>query len=276
MTPRVKQRERYVVLKISAIVLAFFLGISAAWWVTSQNADANSGAGGTEPDAGILSSDGNTSDSSDEIFTVPSPNPDLESPEFLSPRPPEPEPDPTFTEEDIIKTGSGKFSVAGGDSDATGPDPQKYRVEVEEGLPFDADVTAKIIDEILGDPRGWTAQGKHQLQRVTDDSFDFRTLIASPDTVDKLCAPLRTLGKVSCGRDGRATLNAIRWAVGADSFADDLDNYRRYLVNHEVGHLLGYPHESCPNSGELAPIMVQQTRSTEGCLPNPWPHPNAD
>src|SRR5690625_5144725 len=109
MTSRLKQREQYLLLKIGAILLAFLLGISTAWWVTSQNTDVNPGAGGAQPDSGVLSS--GESDSNDEVFTVSPPEPELESPEFLPPRPPEPEPDPTFTEEDIIKTGSGKFSV---------------------------------------------------------------------------------------------------------------------------------------------------------------------
>ncbi|MDN5717960.1 MAG: DUF3152 domain-containing protein, partial [Janibacter sp.] len=51
----------------------------------------------------------------------------------------------------------------------------------------------------------------------------------------------------------------------------DLQLYRHYLVNHEVGHGLGKGHERCPRKGSPAPVMVQQTLSLHGCTANPWP-----
>src|SRR5690625_6734662 len=135
-------------------------------------------------------------------------------------------PDPliSVTEDDSVKTGSGEFNIADGGSEPSGANPTKYRVEVEKELPFNIDETAQFIDETLADPRGWGAEGKHAFQRVSDDSYDFRIVIATPDTVDELCAPLRTNGKVSFCLDGRAKLNGLRWAVGCDGIGDTIVN----------------------------------------------------
>ena len=66
-------------------------------------------------------------------------------------------------------------------------------------------------------------------------------------------------------------LNAERWARGASAYGRDLAGYRRYLVNHEVGHALGEPHRPCPGPGLAAPVMMPQTEGVEACRPNPWP-----
>ena len=31
-------------------------------------------------------------------------------------------------------------------------------------------------------------------------------------------------------------LNAVRWYNGAEAYGADIDTYRIYLMNHEVGH----------------------------------------
>ena len=174
---------------------------------------------------------------------------------------------------EIPAEGTGGFAVATGGTDQVGTGRLiRYTVEVEAGLPFTPAEIAGAVDATLADPRGWTALGDHAFQR-TEAGGDLRVLLATPATTDALCAPLRTRGEVSCRTGALVVINARRWADGVESYGDALDAYREYVVNHEVGHALGFGHVTCPGAGEPAPVMLQQTYGLDGCLPNPWPDP---
>jgi Protein of unknown function (DUF3152) len=190
-----------------------------------------------------------------------------------APAVPTPAASPTPTAVEIPPEGTGDFTVAPGGTDPVGTgDPIRYTVEVEGGLPFLPAEIAGIVDATLADPRGWTALGDHAFRRLQTGG-DLRVLLATPATTDALCAPLRTRGEVSCRNGQLVVLNAQRWAHGVEAYGDDLDAYRQYVVNHEVGHFLGFGHVGCPGGGVPAPVMLQQTFGLDGCLPNPWPDP---
>ncbi len=147
-----------------------------------------------------------------------------------------------------------------------------YTVEVEAEVPVEVQGAAGVVDQVLADPRGWTATGAHALARVAVGS-DIRVLVATPETTDALCAPLDTGGRLSCRNGDLVVLNAWRWLNGAPAYAGNLRDYRRYLISHEVGHALGNPHVACPGPGRLAPVMMQQTKGLGECVANPWPSP---
>ena len=198
------------------------------------------------------------------------------SPAAIPTRAPSPSPSPR-PDVPVVAAGDGTFTTAGGSHlSGTGGRLVRYLVEVEDGLGIAADDVAEAVDAILDDPRSWTGEGDLRLERVAGGSVQFRVTLASPATVDRLCRPLDTGGWLSCWNGGRALLNVDRWLHGAPTYGDDVAGYRRYLVNHEVGHALGHDHVGCPGRGQLAPVMVQQTKSLSGCLPNPWPHPDND
>jgi hypothetical protein len=175
----------------------------------------------------------------------------------------------------VPSAASGDVVVVPGAQPAPGPGAVRtVRIEVEQGLAVDPGRFALTVMTTLNDPRGWGADGSISFAR-TDGDADLRIVLASPHLVDQLCAPLETLGKVSCGSNGRAVLNMLRWAEGANGWDGDTVAYRQYLVNHEVGHLLGHGHEYCPGAGQLAPLMQQQSGSIGPCTANPWPFPTA-
>ncbi|MHB1064122.1 MAG: DUF3152 domain-containing protein, partial [Georgenia sp.] len=156
------------------------------------------------------------------------------------------------------------------DAAATGS-ARTVRVEVERGLPVDAARFAATVMATLDDPRGWAVDGVTFAR--TDGPADTRVILASPGTVDRLCAPLPTKGYTSCRVGDRVVLNAARWAEGAAPFTaagGSLADYRAYVVNHEVGHTLGHGHRSCTTPGP-AHVMQQQTLSMGACTPHAWP-----
>jgi hypothetical protein len=174
---------------------------------------------------------------------------------------------------DVVETAAGTFSVVPGTDPGPGTGAVRtVRVEVEDGLLVDGPAFAATVMATLNDPRGWGADGSLSFAR-TDGDAELRVILASPTTVDDLCAPLDTGGEVSCGTNGRAVLNLRRWVLATQEYAADKTAYRQYLVNHEVGHLLGHRHERCPGPGQRAPLMQQQSYRAAPCTPNPWPFP---
>jgi hypothetical protein len=163
----------------------------------------------------------------------------------------------------------GTLATVGGTTASEPDNVVRFRVEVEHGLAIDPACFADAVTAILTDQKGWSSATS--FERVDDDSFDFRLILASPDTTNALCYPAATGGKYSCRNQEKVVINLMRWETGAEDFGDDMNTYRRYLVNHEVGHYLGKAHQSCPGPGQLAPVMMQQTKGVGECLPNGWP-----
>jgi Protein of unknown function (DUF3152) len=179
----------------------------------------------------------------------------------------------------------------------------KYSVEVEDGVDTSGfggdDAFVRMVDQTLANPKSWTHDPRFAFVRIDSGVPDFRVSLSSPMTVREGCGyeiPLET----SCynpafgmGSQPRVFINEARWVRGAVPFEGDLGSYRQYLINHEVGHAIGYQrHVPCDEQGALAPIMMQQTFSTANddeakfdpqwvkpdgktCRFNPWPNPIA-
>ena len=168
------------------------------------------------------------------------------------------------------------FVAAGSSGSAPGAGVRTYRVEVEAATGFDPAEVAAFVDNVLADSRSWSANGSAAVGR-TDGPLPaggFRIIFASPDTVDVLCHPLNTNGYFSCRNGENVVLNAERWTNAVDNWQTSLTEYRQYLVNHEVGHALGFGHRDCPGPGQLAPVMMQQSKTIGACEPNSWPFPS--
>lgn len=176
-------------------------------------------------------------------------------------------------------TGQWEFASGGGPRFGRGGPLRPYRVAVEVGLPVSVAEFTAAVDRALGDHRGWTASGQVQFQRVSG-AANFTVLLASPWTAYALCrsfVDIRIGGVpyTSCQAGSQIVINSDRYLNGSPGrFTGPLSVYRPYVINHEVGHRLGYGHVGCPGAGQLAPVMQQQTLRMQGCQPNAWPYPH--
>ncbi len=208
----------------------------------------------------------------------------------------------------FTEAGANTWHVVPGTSPKVGEGTTRtftYTVEVEDGIDTTAfggdEAFASMVSETLANPKSWTHNPQFAFVRVDDSTGvepDFRVSLASPMTVREGCGydiPL----EASCynpaylGDQSRVFVNEARWVRGAVPFQGDVGSYRQYLINHEVGHAIGYQrHEPCGADGMLAPVMMQQTFSTSNddaarfdpgsveadgktCRFNPWPYPIA-
>jgi hypothetical protein len=205
-------------------------------------------------------------------------SPTLPAEPTLTPTTAPPTTAPATTAPSFPQRGEGTFRKAGGSAKRVGSGGRvlRYRVEVERGLDQDPTEFALRVDEILADPRGWTASGRWTFQRPAAGPVDFIVKLTTPDTVDRICGAygLDTDGEVSCRGQENVVINVKRWLLATPVYADDVPTYQHLVVNHEVGHFLGKKHVPCPGKGRLAPVMQPQIFGMNGCLPNAWPYPN--
>ncbi|MFI1756555.1 DUF3152 domain-containing protein [Streptomyces sp. NPDC020571] len=180
---------------------------------------------------------------------------------------------------------SGKFDAVPGIAKGPGRGQKyTYRVDIEQGLGLDGALFADAVQKTLNDDRSWAHNGARSFERIESGRPDFVITLASPGTTAEWCAKSgldTTEDNVSCDSAAtqRVMINAYRWAQGAAPYGDAIHPYRQMLINHEVGHRIGYNHVTCDKDGELAPVMQQQTKFIDhdgiDCRPNPWAYPNS-
>ncbi|MFG2143944.1 DUF3152 domain-containing protein [Streptomyces sp. NPDC048696] len=178
---------------------------------------------------------------------------------------------------DVPASGPGTFTTAkasGSPVGSSGP-LWRYKVLVEDGADVSPREAATEIEAILAHPRSWAAHGRGRFQLVSgDDDADVTIKIATPATTDRLCASTGgTHGELNCEVVDGVVVNLKRWVTGSPQYDGPPAEYRHLIINHEIGHMIGFhQHMSCPGPGKAAPVMMQQIKGLHGCTSNAWPY----
>lgn len=135
------------------------------------------------------------------------------------------------------------------------------------------------VKDVLNNDQGWKKYGFNFEVTCDAQKAYIKIWLTSPEHMRKLSSK-STAELNLCDMDKRIVyVHVDRWMDRNPQFNQSkmtLDDYRTYVLNHEIGHALGCTHlNACLVDGK-SPVMKQQTPGqidAEGkeCTPNPYP-----
>lgn len=156
----------------------------------------------------------------------------------------------------------------------------KHRVDVQRRVTYSVATRGRISTSLktfkkqaaqtFADARGWRGGGVQFRQVRKGGSFTL--WLAEAGTVPSFSSACSAEWSCRVGRN--VIINQTRWKHASPAWnraGRSLRDYRHMVVNHEIGHWLGFGHAYCGGPGQLAPVMQQQSKGTQGCRFNPWP-----
>lgn len=142
----------------------------------------------------------------------------------------------------------------------------RYKVSIDNSIKRNLKNFQNQVHKILTNPKSW------KVNFIQDDkNYDFEIILTPAKKVVDICH----FEGLSCADmiENKVYINNYRWTKGAKPSQLNLRDYRIYLINHEVGHILGLMHAT-PKKGRKAPVMNQHTLGLKGGLPWMWPLPS--
>lgn len=140
-------------------------------------------------------------------------------------------------------------------------------------------VSTAGLDDLIGklaatyaDDRGWNDGGTIAFEHV-DSGCRYTVWLSAPQYMTSFGAICDDYYNCQVGTN--VIVNDDRWEKATDPWNQtgrSVEEYRSLIINHETGHRLGFlDNPTCSQPGQLAPVMMQQSISLNGCLFNPWP-----
>jgi len=125
------------------------------------------------------------------------------------------------------------------------------------------------VHETYADERSWAGAGIEFVE--VPSGGDFTVVLTQDALMPSYGAPCSTFW--SCRQGRYVAINDDRFDWGSPYWPGPVSEYRHMVINHETGHWLGFGHAACGGGGQLAPVMMQQSKGLGGCAINPWPLP---
>lgn len=142
-----------------------------------------------------------------------------------------------------------------------------YEVRVRGQVGADPATFARIAARTFADRRGWRLGGNLRFTQVASGG-QFTLWLAAPAALPGFSSTCTA--QYSCRVGRNVVINDERWRTGTPTWPT-VREYQRYVLNHEVGHWLGFGHAACPSPGAAAPVMLQQSMTLAGCRSSTWP-----
>lgn len=142
---------------------------------------------------------------------------------------------------------------------------------LDENSSYLTDLIGKLA-ATYNDARGWNNGGKIAFEHVTT-GCQYTVWISAASQMTSFGAICDDY--YNCQVGSNVILNYDRWTTATPPWnktEGSLEDYRTLMIDHETGHRLGfYDNPTCPGSGQLAPVMMQQSIDLKGCVFNIWP-----
>ena len=142
-----------------------------------------------------------------------------------------------------------------------------------------APVDQTLIVKYANEPNGWTQRYNCQIKKTTSiTSCDVVVQFATPNELEQMFGPdfkQLSVSQIHKHQTPHIYFNLQNWNRVPKNFRGSLSLYRKYLVQHELGHALFHVwnHDEEPSHG-TCPVMMQQTRGTSTCVPGIDHHPH--
>lgn len=152
-----------------------------------------------------------------------------------------------------------------------------YHVQTHEDIPVqDAVHFRQTVLQTLQDPRGWGTPFyevplETLLQMPKSSVFIIR--LTPAHVMNEMYEHFKEK-QLSVANMSERTIdiNWCRWTENCPNLSQlPLDQYRQYVILHEVGHMMGKKHPTTVVPQTEAPVMMQQTLGIQHHQPNPWP-----
>ncbi len=147
----------------------------------------------------------------------------------------------------------------------------KYTIRTNGDITTSRKTFRRQVAETLNDPRGWRAAGIAFTEVASGGSMT--VVLAEASRVPSYSSGCSSTWSCRVGR--YVIINQERWKHASPAWnaakGTTRRGYRHMVVNHEVGHWLGWHHKSCGGKGKKAPVMMQQSKGRAGCTFNSWP-----